>query len=63
MEPDNEELKEKLIDNLSEGEVDYLQDIHAKNYMGTDDDMSDAFETWLVNLSYEEIKELLTPYE
>lgn len=34
---------------------DYLRDIHAKNYMGTDDDMIDAFENWLADMSREEI--------
>jgi len=27
----------------------YLKDIHAINYMGTDDDMPEKFETWLAN--------------
>lgn len=32
----------------------YLQDIHASNYMGTDDDMLDNFDNWLSNLDGEE---------
>lgn len=28
----------------------YLRDVHAENYMGTDDNMSDAFEAWLGRL-------------
>lgn len=28
---------------------DYLREIHAKNYNGTDDDMPDAYEHWLGN--------------
>ena len=34
---------------------DYLKDIHAKNYMGTDDNMSDSFEHWLSNLDVQEM--------
>ena len=33
----------------------YLKDIHARNYMGTDDNMSDSFDHWLSNLDVEEI--------
>ena len=34
---------------------DYLKDIHAKNYIGTDDDMPDAFNTWLTELQVDDI--------
>jgi len=27
----------------------YLQEIHAKDYQGLDDDMPDAFDDWLAN--------------
>ncbi|MCR4307091.1 MAG: hypothetical protein NUV80_00865 [Candidatus Berkelbacteria bacterium] len=27
--------------------IDYLKSIHAKDYQGTDDDMSDSFDAWL----------------
>lgn len=33
----------------------YLQDIHAKEYTGTDDDMFDAFNEWLEEISTDEI--------
>ena len=33
----------------------YLRDIHAKNYMGTDDNMSDSFDHWLSNLDVQEM--------
>ena len=33
---------------------EYLKEIHAKNYMGTDDDMPDSFDDWLGNLDGEE---------
>lgn len=51
----NDTLLEQLIAD-NEGK---LQDIHAKNYIGTDDDMSDAFDNWLSDLSLEEVCEML----
>lgn len=36
---------------------EYLKDIHAKNYMGTDDDMSNNFDTWISRLTNEELIE------
>jgi len=33
---------------------DYLKDVHAKNYTGTDDNMPDAFDNWLSNLDGQE---------
>jgi hypothetical protein len=35
----------------------YLQDIHAKDYHGTDDDMPEGFERWAVDLGFDEIVE------
>ena len=32
----------------------YLQELHAEEYMGTDDDMPEAFDTWLVELQVED---------
>ncbi len=51
--------KEEVINNLLESDWDTLKDIHAKNYTGTDDEMSDRFEDWIYDLSSEEIIELL----
>lgn len=34
---------------------DFLRDKHAKNYMGTDDNMSDSFDTWMGNLDIQEV--------
>lgn len=34
---------------------DYLQEQHAENYTGTDDDMPDAFEAWVSNLDVSEV--------
>jgi len=33
---------------------EYLREIHAKDYMGTNDDMPDSFDDFLVNLDGEE---------
>ncbi len=33
----------------------YLQDMHSKRYTGTDDNMPDAFDTWLTELDTETI--------
>lgn len=32
----------------------FLQEKHAEDYMGTDDNMPDAFDAWLVNLDVDE---------
>jgi hypothetical protein len=34
---------------------DYLKDVFAKDYMGTDDDMPKAFEAWFSDLSANEL--------
>lgn len=34
---------------------EYLKIVHAKDYIGTDDDMSDAFQGWSEDLTYYEI--------
>lgn len=36
---------------------DYLIDIHAKDYAGLDDEMSESFEEWLCDLDGEELLE------
>lgn len=33
----------------------YLKEIHAEDYHGTDDDMTDAFESWLVELQVDDL--------
>ena len=35
----------------------YLQEIHAKDYHGLDDDMPDSFNAWVSELDAEELKE------
>ena len=44
-----------LIYNRMKTFEEYLKDCHADNYMGTDDDMSDKFETWLGQLDVDDI--------
>jgi hypothetical protein len=34
---------------------DYMRDVHADDYHGTDDDMSDAFEAWVTDLKHGEL--------
>ncbi len=42
---------------------DFLQEKHAENYTGTDDDMPDSFDTWLQNLDVEEWISLADEYK
>lgn len=50
---------EAVVDNLTSEQEDKLKAVHAEDYHGTDDDMPDAFEHWLGNLSAEEIKSII----
>lgn len=34
---------------------DYLKNIHAESYQGTDDDMPDDFDNWLTDLGVDEV--------
>jgi hypothetical protein len=34
---------------------EFLQDIHARDYHGTDDDMPEAYEAWLTDLQVDDI--------
>lgn len=36
---------------------EYLKDVHAKIYIGTDDDMPEAFEAWLDGIDVDDIME------
>lgn len=33
----------------------YLRDIHAEDYTGTDDDMPDAFDNWLTEIQIDDV--------
>lgn len=56
---DKDQEHSDIIDNLTIEQEDKLKVAHAKDYHGTDDDMPDAFEAWLMDLSLEELKSLL----
>lgn len=51
--------RSEIIDNLTDDQETKLKDEHAKDYHGTDDDMPDAYEGWLENLSLDEMKQIL----
>lgn len=56
---DEEAKKSDLVDSLTTEQEEKLKEAHAKDYHGTDDDMPDAFESWLEDLTYEQLKELI----
>jgi hypothetical protein len=51
---------EAIVDSLTSAQEGLLKNAHAKNYHGTDDDMPDAFEGWLEDLSLDELKSILS---
>lgn len=51
--------KSDIIDKLTHAQEDILKEAHAKDYHGTDDDMPDAYEAWIENLTLEELKSFL----
>ncbi|UPJ35833.1 hypothetical protein IVB45_02135 [Bradyrhizobium sp. 4] len=55
----DEQEKSALFENLTVTQEEQLKEAHAKNYHGTDDDMSDAYEAWLENLTLDELKDRL----
>lgn len=55
-----EEERAELIDNLTPAQEDKLNEAHAQDYHGTDDDMPDAFEGWLEGVSLAELKSILS---
>lgn len=57
--PFKEEEREHLIDNLTKEQEDKLKEAHAKDYYGTDDNMPDAYESWLEDLSLEDLKKII----
>lgn len=55
----NQVWEETALEQIIQDNEGKLQDIHAKNYMGTDDDMPDKFNDWLCDLSLDEVCEML----
>lgn len=58
--PNAEALREEYKETLINENEDKLQEIHAKGYMGTDDLMPDAYESWLEGLSVDDIENYLS---
>jgi len=54
-----EKAKEDTIDSLTKEQEEKLRTAHAEDYHGTDDDMPDDYENWLMELSYQEIVKIL----
>lgn len=51
--------KANIIDNLTSDQEDTLKNIHAENYTGTDDDMSENYERWLMDLTLMDLEAYL----
>jgi len=47
-------------EQIIEDNLELLQDIHAKNYTGTDDDMPEKFNDWVSGFSLEELQSLVS---
>lgn len=57
----NDETEREALVDANE---DKLQSIHAEEYNGTDDDMCDAYESWLSDLeTYDDVKDILEQHE
>ncbi len=50
---------DRAMEDLIEANLDLLRDRHAENYTGTDDDMPDAFDNWLCDLTEADIIKIL----
>ncbi len=51
--------KDEVMDNLMESDIEKLSAKHAEDYHGLDDNMPDAFENWLTNLTSKEILDII----
>ena len=54
-----EEERQHIIDHLTNAQEEKLREEHAKDYNGTDDDMTDAYEDWLMELELDGLKQIL----
>lgn len=55
----NDEVKEMIESgNWGKDFENYLADIHAENYTGTDDDMPDALDNWIAEKTPEELYQM-----
>jgi len=53
-------MKLNNTEQIIEDNLELLQDIHAKNYTGTDDDMPEKFNDWVSGFSLEELQSLVS---
>lgn len=53
------EWREEIIEALSPADEETLRTEHAKDYHGTDDDMVEAYESWLEDLDLSDLKRIL----
>lgn len=60
LEEDDEIVKERIIDNLTEEQENKLKEDYSKSYTGLDDDMSDKFEAWLFELTLEDLLKIIS---
>lgn len=54
-----DEEKSDIVDGLTHAQEEILKIAHGTDYHGTDDDMPDAYEAWIENLTLEELKSFL----
>lgn len=45
--------------HITDAEEELFKEAHAKDYIGTDDDMPDEYESWSAELSLDEIEKIL----
>ena len=57
--PDIDAERESYLEDLITANEEVLKEVHARNYMGIDDDMVDSFESWLTRLDIEEVEDIL----
>lgn len=58
-----DDAKSAIIDKLTPAQEEKLKESHAGEYIGTDDDMPDAYEDWLMDLTLQELESYLATYK
>ena len=59
LEPDEDIVKERIWGSLTIEQENKLKDEHSKYYTGVSDDMSDKFESWLLELTLEDLMKII----
>ncbi len=54
-----QEAYSEIVDNLTPEQEEKIKEAHAQDYHGTDDDMPDAYESWLTWITSAELKKIL----